>query len=81
MKKIFIGLLTSFLVLGGGTFVFAHGNGENTFNFEDMQPYMEEMHPNFSEEDQRAMFNDCHGDGGYMQNNNNEFRGMMNNFQ
>lgn len=82
MKKLIIGFLTIAVIVGGaGTYVFAQPNGENFFNFDEMQPYMKKMHPNFSEEDQWAMFNDCHGDDGDMQNNNNEYRGMMNNFQ
>lgn len=43
-----------------------------------MKPYIEEMHPNLSPEQQEEMFNNCHGENGMMQNNTG-FRDMMNN--
>jgi len=79
MKKIIIGILTGAVLVGGATFAAADSNGDNFFNFEDMKPFMEEMHPELSVEQQKEMFNFCHGENGVMQDNA-EFRGMMNNF-
>lgn len=79
MKKLVIGILTGTVLLGGATFVAADSNGGNFFNFEDMKPFMEKMHPGLSVEQQEEMFNFCHGENGLMKENT-EFRGMMNNF-
>ncbi|GAA0497679.1 hypothetical protein GWK91_15415 [Virgibacillus sp. MSP4-1] len=79
MKKLLTGLLAGGLLLGGASFVAAETNGYGPFSFEEMQPFMEEMHPDFSREQQEQMFNDCHGEDGYMRNQT-EYRGMMNNF-
>ncbi|WP_138416150.1 hypothetical protein [Aquibacillus sediminis] len=74
MKKLVISIIIGAVILGGATtYVSAQTNGNEWFNFEDMQPYMEQMHPNFSTEQQQQMFNDCHGENGYMQNNDNRF--------
>src|SRR5699024_11741252 len=71
-------LLTGAVLLGSATFVAAESNGNGFFNFEEMKPYIEEMHPNLSPEQQEEMFNNCHGENGMMQNNTG-FRDMMNN--
>ncbi|APC49053.1 MULTISPECIES: hypothetical protein [Bacillaceae] len=76
MKKLVVGLLTGAVLLGSATFVAAESNGNGIFNFEEMQPHIEEMHPNLSSEQQEEMFNNCHGDNGMMQNDT-EFRDMM----
>ncbi|RSK26529.1 hypothetical protein EJF36_06455 [Bacillus sp. HMF5848] len=34
------------------------------FSFEDMLPFMKEMHPDFSEEELESMYQDCHNRGG-----------------
>lgn len=78
MKKIVIGILTGAVLLGSATFVAADSNGDNFFNFEDMKPFMEKMHPNLSADQQEQMFNACHGENGIMQKNT-EYRSMMNN--
>src|SRR5699024_344930 len=78
MKKLVIGILTGAVLLGSATFVAAESNGNGFFNFEEMKPYIEEMHPNLSPEQQEEMFNNCHGENGMMQNNTG-FRDMMNN--
>lgn len=78
MKKLVIGILTGAVLLGSATFVAAESNGNGLFNFEEMKPYIEEMHPNLSPEQQEEMFNNCHGENGMMQNNTG-FRDMMNN--
>ncbi|WP_068672949.1 hypothetical protein [Oceanobacillus sp. Castelsardo] len=76
MKKLVVGLLTGAVLLGSATFVAAESNENGIFNFEEMQPHIEEMHPNLSPEQQEEMFNNCHGDNGMMQNDT-EFRDMM----
>ena len=78
MKKLVIGILTGAVLLGSATFVAAESNGNGFFNFEEMKPYIEEMHPNLSPEQQEEMFNNCHSENGMMQNNTG-FRDMMNN--
>ncbi|WP_226037610.1 hypothetical protein [Aquibacillus saliphilus] len=75
MKKIIISIVTGVVILGGaGTYAFAETNEDGFFNFNEMKPYIEQMHPDFSTEEQEAMFNNCHGENGFMQNN------LMNNF-
>ncbi|MBB5174726.1 hypothetical protein [Texcoconibacillus texcoconensis] len=63
MKKAIAGLLSLGLVFTIGTSVFASDSGEDSSNFEDFRPFMEEMHPNWSEEDLETMYNNCHGEG------------------
>ncbi|MCM3693393.1 hypothetical protein [Neobacillus niacini] len=85
MKKWAIGILSSALILGAGTAVFAAGtnnSGEGT-TFEKMLPFMQEMHPDSSNEDLQEMYNACHKDGGMMDGNNLEgmnSENMMNRF-
>ena len=50
-KKLAIGLLTGAILLGGaGTFAFAQTNEDanGVFNFQQMKPHMEKMHPELS---------------------------------
>ncbi|MBU8908735.1 hypothetical protein [Desertibacillus haloalkaliphilus] len=68
MKKIIIGVLTGAVLLGGTTFVAANSNGSDGFTFEEMKPFIEQMHPNLSSDQQEEMFNACHGEGGMMNN-------------
>lgn len=68
-KKLLIGVLTGAVLLGGaGTIAFAEGNGNGLLNFGQMKPYMEKMHPDFSEKQLKDMYNACHGEGGMMEN-------------
>lgn len=80
-KKLIIGLLSATFVLGAGTFAFAQSNGSDNglFNFEVMRPLIEKMHPDFTEKEQREMFDACHGSNGMMQNQDQDSN-MMNNF-
>jgi hypothetical protein len=68
MKKWAVGILSSALILGAGSVVFAAGTnssgGEN--GFEKMLPFMQEMHPDSSREDLQEMYNACHNNGGMM---------------
>lgn len=68
MKKLAVGILSGALVLGASTAVFAAGNNnsEDGFNFENMLPFMQKMHPNTSNEDLQNIYNTCHGHGGMM---------------
>ena len=79
MKKILIGGLTILFLLGAGNFAFAQTNENNRgfLDFEEMKPQIEKMHPNWTDEEQREMFNTCHGSNGGMQNQGYH---MMNNF-
>jgi hypothetical protein len=64
MKKIVLSILGSMLIFGLGTVVMAVGNDADKENgtFEKMKPFMEEMHPDFSNEKLKEMYDSCHGD-------------------
>jgi hypothetical protein len=85
MKKWATGILSSALILGAGTAVFAAGtnnSGEGN-SFAKMLPFMQEMHPDSSKEDLQEMYNSCHKDGGMIDGNNQEgmnSENMMNRF-
>lgn len=70
MKKIQIGLGIVFLLLSASTFTFAQTEkGESgVFSFNEMQSFMERMHPNFTYEEQKEMFDTCHGANNRTQN-------------
>lgn len=72
MKKIVFSIISSVFIvgLGIGTVAFAAGNDSDLLNFEKMKPFMEKMHPNFSNEELKEMYNSCHGENGMMQNQN-----------
>lgn len=88
MKKWAIGLLSSALILGAGTAVFAAGtsNSEGDFSFENMLPFMEKMHPDSSKEELKEMYDSCHKEGGMvdgkdmMDGKNMNSENMMNKF-
>ncbi|WP_419956163.1 hypothetical protein ACN6MT_13210 [Neobacillus niacini] len=85
MKKWAVGILSSALILGAGTVVFAAGtnNSGEGKTFEKMLPFMHEMHPDSSKEDLQEMYNACHKDGGMMEGTNQErmqSESMMNRF-
>lgn len=81
MKKKLIGLLIVVLIIGAGTMAFAQGNGEGEgegaglFNFGQMLPFMQQMHPNLSVEQLKEMFEACHGTNGAAPSRN--FQGMQ----
>lgn len=82
MKKIVISTLSTLFILGLGTAVYAAGNNseadKETMNFEKMKPMMEEMHPDFSNEELKEMFDTCHGKNGMMQDQNMKHMKNMN---
>lgn len=78
MKKFAIGFLSAAFILGAGTYAFAQGNGNGFLNFEEMKPYMQKMHPNFSDKELQDMYQACHGEGGVMENKSPQ--DMMNKF-
>ncbi|WP_428910169.1 hypothetical protein [Niallia sp. Krafla_26] len=66
-KKLVIGLLTGAILLGGaGTLAYAQTDG-----FLEMKPFMEKIHPELSTNELEQMYNNCHGDGGMMENTGN----------
>ncbi|KAA9012538.1 hypothetical protein [Niallia endozanthoxylica] len=72
-KKLAIGLLTGAILLGGAsTMAFAQTNndvnGNGLFNFGQMKPYMEKMHPDLSNQELKQMYDSCHSNGGMMEN-------------
>ncbi|WP_394237546.1 hypothetical protein [Niallia oryzisoli] len=78
-KKLAAGILTGALILGAGTLTFAasNGEGEGLLNFGQMKPYIEEMHPDLTTQEQKEMFNACHSEGGMMDNYNSENANSM----
>jgi hypothetical protein len=82
-KKIVVAILSGAFIFGAGTLTFAqsNGEGEGLLNFGQMKPYIEEMHPDLTTQEQKEMFDACHGEGGMMENADLEStNAMMNNF-
>ncbi|NBI30883.1 hypothetical protein [Chengkuizengella marina] len=65
MKKRWISLLLVIMLFTIGTAVYAHETDQeiSLFNFDEMLPFMEQMHPNWSDKQLEDMYNDCHGNG------------------
>lgn len=76
-KKILIGILSGAFILGAGTLTMAESNGEGKglLNFGQMKPMIEKMHPDLTTQEQKEMFEACHGEGGMMENFNSENTG------
>lgn len=49
------------LALGIGNAVFAHGGSDGGWSFQEMIPFMKEMHPDMDEKQLKQMYQDCHG--------------------
>lgn len=56
-KKWFAGLGIAVLTFGMGTAVYAEAN---QMNFQDMLPFMKQMHPGASEQQLNEMYQNCH---------------------
>ncbi|WP_028986188.1 hypothetical protein [Thermicanus aegyptius] len=70
MKKTLAIALIVVGLLGIGTVAFAQGNNPTApwnLNFDQMLPFMKQMHPNWSTDQLNEMYNDCHGPNGFMQ--------------
>lgn len=70
MKKVIAVLLIAAGLLGVGGLAFAqgeNGSGPWNLNFEQMLPFMKQMHPQWSEDQLKDMYNSCHGPNGVMQ--------------
>lgn len=65
-KKLIIVITAMVLGLGIGTVAMANSDSEvfENFNFQDMLPFMQDMHPNFDEEQLEEMYESCHGENG-----------------
>ncbi|MED3551879.1 hypothetical protein [Cytobacillus praedii] len=72
MKKLAIGILGAAFIFGAGTYTLAQGTEDGLLNFKEMKPYMEKMHPTFSDKELKDMYKACHGDDGMMENKNPE---------
>jgi hypothetical protein len=72
MKKYVVGILSTALILGAGTAVFAAGNSNSSNGnwFEKMLPFMQKMHPDSSKDELKDMHKACHEDGGMMDGTN-----------
>lgn len=67
MKKKLIIVITAMVFgLGIGTVALANSDSEvfENFNFQEMLPFMQNMHPNFDDEQLEEMYESCHGEGG-----------------
>ncbi|MFS1515466.1 hypothetical protein V1503_02950 [Bacillus sp. SCS-151] len=74
MKKIIFSSLGTTIILGGTvSYAFAHSSdeGNDNINFGQMKPYIQEMHPDWSTQEQKEMFDSCHGETGTLEKNNN----------
>lgn len=71
-KKIIIGVLSFSLVFGIGTTVIANTSSNGFTSFQEMLPFMQQMHPGWSDEELESMYKVCHGGA-----NNNSPNGMM----
>ena len=83
-RKLAIGIITGAIILGGaGTLTFAatNGDGEGPLNFGQAKPHIEKVHPELSTQEQKEMFESCHGKEGTMRGNteNTNSQDMMNN--
>lgn len=84
-KKLMIGLIAGAVFLGGASFVSAaedgftpkNENGNGLWNFGQMKPHMEQMHPELSTPELKEMYENCHGDGAVT---NTQQTMMMNKF-
>ena len=66
MKKIVIILLSLVLVFALGSVIYAKTNdgGQGTTNFGQMLPMMKQAHPNFTEQQLKDLYNECHDTNG-----------------
>lgn len=72
MKIISITLFSAAMIIGASSAAFAEDENEGNaaFNFGQMKPIMEKMHPDLSNEELKQMYNQCHGTTGAMPSNN-----------
>ncbi|MBT2683831.1 hypothetical protein [Bacillus sp. ISL-37] len=72
MKKLTLSFFGAALIIGASTAAFAEEGteGKGTFNFGQMKPLIEKMHPGLSDEEVKQMYNDCHGTNGAMPSKN-----------
>lgn len=72
MKKIIVGIAGLAIILGGGSLAFAESNTNQNeiINFGQMKPHIEQMHPDLSTQEQKQMFDACHGKDGMMHEHN-----------
>jgi len=60
----------TWLILAGLVFAFTVGSTafalEKDWTFEDMLPHMKQVHPDFSDQQLKDMYNSCHGKNGVM---------------
>lgn len=88
-KKLIAAITATTLVLGVGTIAMANSENDvlGNFNFHEMLPFMQKMHPDMNEEQLEEMFNRCSSSGGMMNGNmdemmnksNQEMKNMMKN--
>lgn len=83
-RKLLTLVLSGAFVLGAGSVAFAATNdGDGNWSFNEMLPFMQRMHPDWSKQNLKEMYDSCHGKGGMMENFNSEntsAQRMMNNF-
>ena len=72
MKKLSLSILSAAMILGASSAAFAEEGkeGKGQFNFGQMKPLIQKMHPGFSDEEVKQMYSDCHGTNGAMPSKN-----------
>ncbi|GLB59423.1 hypothetical protein [Cytobacillus sp. NCCP-133] len=78
MEKFIAGIFSVSLILGSGTAILAAGDEspEGLFNFGKLKPHMQEMHPNLSGQELKAMYENCHGTNGAKPSDFNQMDNM-----
>lgn len=62
MKKKLLSIGTVIvLAFGIGNAVYAHSGSGSGWNFQEMLPFMKEMHPDMGELEMKEMYQKCHG--------------------
>lgn len=79
-KKVALGLLSVAFVLGAGTAVYGATTDteEGLLGFKKMLPFMQEMHPDFSNKELEDMYNTCHGSDENKNTQTQQTSNMMN---
>jgi hypothetical protein len=72
MKRLIAGIFSVTLILGSGSAILAAGNEspDGLLNFGKMKPLMQEMHPEFPNQEMGQMYERCHGTKGAMPSRN-----------
>ncbi|GAB3804418.1 hypothetical protein [Virgibacillus kimchii] len=65
-KKLTVLTLVVVFVIGAGNAVYANSNSGNDWSFEEMLPFMNQMHPEMNDQELEQMYQNCHGSNNEM---------------